>query len=93
LGLLELQDGEVSATAASSAKITDLDNSQHIGVRQPILGRDLGSAQEVGLDALRKEGRAVCRILREQSGPTDLEEIRLKAREEWLAEYGRNKKK
>jgi hypothetical protein len=54
-------------------------------------GRD-ASAQKNGLEDMRNDGRAAWRTMREQSGPIDLEEIRRKAREEWRAKYGGDKK-
>jgi DNA-binding transcriptional ArsR family regulator len=84
--------GRYPAPPLPQRKFTDPGNSQYTGVSEPTLGRDLGSAREIGLEGVRKEGRAAWRILRERSGPTDLEEIRRKACEEWRAEYGGNKK-
>ena len=73
-------------------KFTGSDYPYCVDVHEDSLGRDIAPTQKRGLEEVRKEGRAAGRGLREQSGPTDLEEIRRQAREEWQAEYGGDKK-
>lgn len=48
-------------------------------------------AQEVAADDLRREGRTAWQQMRQQRSEPDPEEVRRRAREEWLAKYGSKK--
>jgi hypothetical protein len=72
-------------------KFTDPGHPHGIGVNESTPDPDIESAQKLGLEDVRKEGRAVSKRLHEQSGLTDLEEIQRNSRENWRTEYGGEK--